>query len=189
MVYLGMGLSDFRTAKLTYLFNLLDLDKDGLLTENDFEMLSERASESQDRSTKGELRRRLINSSAKRYFKRLLEALIIKKTVISQDDWLQYHLNVDSYDHVESDSLIQFFLEFFFGVFDENKDGYISIYESMELFRLLGISQADSKMAFKSFDTNSDGHISRYELMDAVDVFFTSENPEEEGNWVFGRFQ
>jgi len=183
-----MPLSTFRFAKLSYLFRLMDLDGDDILSPADFDEMARRAAENQDKSREGELHKRMISSSAKRYYKRLIEALEITGTQIKLSDWLDYFREMDEEDDVEMDSVIQFFLEFFYGVFDVDKDGFISLYESMELFQLFGLPLEKSKTFFKDLDSNADGHVSRYELMNAVEVFLTSDDPEERGNWVFGEF-
>ncbi len=183
-----MPLSTFRYAKLCYLFRLMDLDKDEVLSQEDFDEMARRASENQDKSREGELHKRIISSSATRYYKRLLDALEITGSQIKLADWLDFFRQLDDEDDVEMESVIQFFLEFFYGVFDVDKDGFISLYESMELFQLFGLPLQKSKTFFKDLDSNADGHVSRYELMNAVEVFLTSDDPEERGNWIFGEF-
>ena len=187
-VYLIMSLSEFRKAKLTYLFNLLDVDDDKLLTANDFDLIAERSSESQNKFSDGELHRRMIKSSTERYFQRLLAAMDLDHQEINLSVWLDYFEQLDREDELETDSLIQFFLEFFFGVFDADKDGFISLYEAMEFCQMVGIPIKKSKEAFQNLDINADGHVSRYELMNAVEIFLTSEDESERGNWVFGHW-
>lgn len=181
-----MSLSDFRTAKLSYLFRLLDQNQDGLLDASDFDLIAQKAMRNQDKTQSGQLHKRMILASAHRYHHRLADALELEGEEISHHQWITYFTELDPADDLETETLIQFFLEFFFGVFDVNKDGFITLYEAMELFQLLNISLQEAKETFRNLDLNTDGHISRYELRDAVEVFLFGEDPDEKGNRIFG---
>jgi Ca2+-binding EF-hand superfamily protein len=55
--------------------------------------------------------------------------------------------------------------------------------------RTLGLPPDSLNEAFTALDTDGDGHLSRTEIRTAVDEYYTSEEPDTPGNWLFGPFQ
>ncbi|MEQ8471125.1 MAG: EF-hand domain-containing protein [Marinoscillum sp.] len=167
----------------------MDRNQDGILSELDFDLIAQRASENQDKSREGELHKRIIAASTQKYFQRLVEAVELEGDHIDLRQWLDFFNRLSKEEEQETEAVVQFFLEFFFGVFDVNKDGFISLYEYMELFQIFGLPVSKTKEAFNQVDANADGQISRYELMDAIEVYLTSDDKTEKGNLVFGQWR
>ncbi|WP_258104466.1 hypothetical protein [Marinoscillum sp. MHG1-6] len=181
-------ISDFQRKKLVHLFNLLDLSESGNLQLNDFAELAEKVRiklNYEDRSKEHEV---AVRKSVKFFYDLLREIPDHQDQTISLEQWLDYFdenvVNSDD-DDVISDH-VQFFLDFLFGLFDENRDGFISIDEYIDIFEVFGLEKSHLAKAFIKLDLNADERLSRYELIPAIETFLQSDDPEEVGNWVFG---
>ncbi|MEP0368171.1 MAG: hypothetical protein ABJN36_20040 [Cyclobacteriaceae bacterium] len=183
-------LTPFQSAKLTYLFELLDVNDNGFLQLNDFSELTESIRSKLNYDEGGKEHRAIAQKSTKFFHKLLRDIPNPGDQSINLTGWLQFfNEEVTSFkDEDTVDEWVDILLSFLFGMFDDNHDGYISLEEYQDIFGIFGLDQAYSKEAFNKIDANSDGKLSRYELIPAVETFLTSDNPNEVGNWVFGNW-
>ncbi len=181
-------LTSFQTAKLTYLFNLLDLNGNGILQVNDFAELADNVREKLNYEEGEKEHQAIVRKSVKFFHKLLRDIPNPGYQSINIDGWLTFFgEEVASFEDEDTvDEWVDLLLAFVFGMFDENHDGYISLAEYQDLFEIFGKDEAFSKAAFDRIDVNKDGKLSRYELIPAVETFLTSDIPDENGNWVFG---
>ncbi|MFT6865391.1 MAG: Ca2+-binding EF-hand superfamily protein [Cyclobacteriaceae bacterium] len=181
-------LASFKSAKLTYLFDLLDINGNGFLQLNDFVQLADNVRKILNYE-EGEKEHQAISRKSIKFFHKLLRDIPNPgDQSINLASWLQFfEEEVTSFEDEDTvDEWVDLLLAFVFGMFDENHDGYISLAEYQDLFTIFGKDGAFSKVAFDKIDINKDGKLSRYELIPAVETFLTSSNPDEYGNWVFG---
>lgn len=181
-------LTPLQHQKLTYLFNLLDINNNGILQLNDFAELAESVRDMLKYEEGKREHQEIVRKSVKLFHKLLRDIPYSENQSIALQDWLTFFdeevVNAKDLDVV--DEYVDLFLIFIFGLFDENKDGYISINEYQEIFNLFGIDKAFSKEAFMRIDRNGDDRLSKYELAPAMETFFTSNSDEDIGNWIFG---
>jgi Ca2+-binding EF-hand superfamily protein len=181
-------LTPFQHQKLTYLFNLLDINNNGILQLNDFAELAESVRAMLQYEEGKHHHQEIVRKSVKLFHKLLRDIPYSENQSIGIQDWLSFFdeeiVNAKDLDVI--DEYVELFLVFIFGLFDENKDGYISIDEYQEIFNLFGIDKGFSKEAFMKIDRNGDNRLSKYELAPAMEIFFTSSNETEIGNWIFG---
>lgn len=178
------------SSKLTYLFHMLDVSENELLDIKDFEMVAEQVTVGLGNTKLEKRKKAAIFRRSRDFFKRIQKAMNLSKDSIDLQDWLGYFENhVLGEDNKQSlNEVVRYLLSFFFGVFDDNRDGYFSIKEYEHIFETFGISKSQSKIAFDKMDLNQDGILSRYELLMAVEMFLTSTDAEDPGNRIFGEW-
>lgn len=184
-------LDPLQNTKLTYLFNLLDVSKNQLLDLKDFELVAEHVTKSLGTSKLEKRKKAAIFRRSRDFYRRISKALDIKKDNINLQDWLAYfdqHVLGGSDRHTLNET-VRYLLSFFFGVFDDNRDGYFSREEYENIFATFGITKSKSKAAFDTMDLNKDGILSRYELLLALEMFITSTDAKESGNLIFGKWK
>jgi Ca2+-binding EF-hand superfamily protein len=183
-------LTPFQSAKLTYLFELLDVNGNGSLQIGDFSDLTESIRKKLNYDEGGKEHQAIAQKSAHFFHKLLKDIPHPEDQSITLTGWLKFfNAEVASFKDPDTvDEWVDILLSFLFGMFDDNHDGYISLEEYQDIFEVFGMDQAYSEAAFKKIDANGDNKLSRYELIPAIETFLTSDNPKEIGNWVFGNW-
>ncbi|MBY8854447.1 hypothetical protein K7G98_41880, partial [Saccharothrix sp. MB29] len=69
---------------------------------------------------------------------------------------------------------------------DGDGDGCLELEEYVRLGEALGVPPQDMKTAFRRLDRDADGSLPPGEIHEAVVEYFTSEDPEADGNWLYG---
>jgi len=151
-------------------FTRIDFDKDGSITQNDFEAMAARfiKSETLDEKRGAELKKHLIEIWEK----------FLKNVAAGQS--LTQPLFIESMKKQVHDPSLKKTLSgplpIFFKAVDENGDGMIQADEFERFFSILGLDPKLAVESFKAIDTNSDGQLSLDEFVTAGTDFFTSEN-------------
>jgi benzoyl-CoA 2,3-dioxygenase component B len=73
-----------------------------------------------------------------------------------------------------------------FALCDKDGNGQVSEKEFMAFQHAFGSSEANAKLAFQKLDRDRSGHLSVDELLKAWQEYYTSEDPNAPGNWLFG---
>lgn len=73
-----------------------------------------------------------------------------------------------------------------FALCDKDGNGQVSEKEFFAFQHAFGSSEANSKLAFQKLDRDRSGHLSVEELLKAWQEYYTSEDPNAPGNWLFG---
>ncbi len=71
---------------------------------------------------------------------------------------------------------------------DIDGDGVVSLDEARRILLTLGVEDTETDDVLRKLDTDGDGILSLEEILQADEDFYTSENPEAAGNWLFGPF-
>ncbi|MGA5424361.1 EF-hand domain-containing protein [Streptomyces lavendulocolor] len=78
-------------------------------------------------------------------------------------------------------------VEAWMSICDTDNDGIITLAEFTTMYtQTLGIDAADITKAFQHLDVDGDGTLSRNEIRRAAEEFYTSDDPQARGNWLFG---
>jgi Ca2+-binding EF-hand superfamily protein len=183
-------LTAFQETKLKYLFHLLDKNKSGVLEPSDFSEIGDEVIENFNLSEK-DLEKNNILKNADKFFQKLISNIsVADQQVITLDEWLIFFDTeiVNAEDSILTDEVVDLILNFLFGSFDQNRDGYTSVRDYIQMFSVLGISRKDLTSAFIKFDVNGDCKLSRYELSSGVESFLISDDQQDPGNWIFGPY-
>ncbi len=181
-------LSNFQTRKLTHFFKLLDQNDDGCLQLEDFSDIAERLRMEFAYAYNSKEDKFNVDRCVNFFHKLLTNISHHDKQKISLEEWLSFldKSLVSNPDMEALEEFTEFMVGFFFDLFDENKDGYISAEEYADLFLIYHIDIKYSAKSFINLDINKDGRLSRNELIFAFETFIVSDDPKQKGNWIFG---
>jgi len=163
-------MSDFWVSKMKTYFQRIDFDKDGAITQKDFEGMAERfvSREKLDAVKGAELKAKLIQVWEK-YLKDSNNS-----QALDQDAFINT-LKKQVSDPALRETLAGP-LPLFFSAVDANADGNIQAEEFELFFDIIGLDKSLAAASFAAIDTNSDGQLSLEEFVAAGVDFFTSEN-------------
>ncbi len=185
-------LTEFQKKKLTHFFRLLDQDGNGCLQLEDFSDIAERLRMEFGFSYESKENKFLVDRCVNFFHKFLTNIKHSEGQTISLQEWLEYAdkrlVAPGEENEVNLDEFVEFMVGFFFDLFDENHDGYISTDEYADLFLIYKIDIKYSAKSFINLDINKDGRLSRTELLYAFETFVTSDDPKLKGNWIFGQW-
>lgn len=71
-------------------------------------------------------------------------------------------------------------------ILDRDNDGNVEADEFASFHKAFGTSPANSRISFEHLDTDKDGKLSVEELLTAWQEYYTSEDPDAPGNWLYG---
>jgi Ca2+-binding EF-hand superfamily protein len=180
-------LTPFQTQKITHYFNtVLDQDKNGILQDNDFLEIGESLCILWRYKAGSDEYNRVMDQCLANW--RMLENHIKSEGgVANLEGFLRF------FDKLLSPGNEQLYHDYMhkvvgdvFDDFDLDGDGVISINEYVDLFMCYHIKIKYSAKAFMKLDRNGDDDVSKEELLKALDEFFKSDDPNANGNWLFG---
>jgi hypothetical protein len=178
--------SPFVHRKLALGFYRLDLTKDGLLSQDDFESLGQHVAE-QLQLAQGSAPAAQIG----RAFMNLWEAYYQPADTdgdhaVSFDEFVAAHeARVQSPDARARGVGVNAAV---FGALDTDSDGRLALPEYAAFLKALGVSTAEAETAFRHLDRDGDGFLSDEEL--AVDSweYWNAEDRSAPGNWFLGSY-
>lgn len=182
-------MTDFQQRKLSYLFSLLDINRNGFLQLSDFSDIADRLLEKTGYELQSKQHRFVVEKCVGLFY-RLLKDIKSGTREVQLYHWLEFFEKSFANEDADEvlDSYVQLFFSFIFQMFDENNDGYISQKEYRDIFEIYNIDHMSIDAAFEAMDSYKDGRLSRYELKHAIETFFTSDDPTDSRNYIFGDF-
>ncbi|CRK62231.1 calcium binding protein [Alloactinosynnema sp. L-07] len=173
--------STFQRRKITNVFRAMDLDNDGYLTESDFAALTTRWTT-------------ILGASPGSADHTRVQAIMMGW-------WTTLHAASDGDDRVTVEEVLAVVdhlstmteavtatAHTLFDATDHNGDNAITAAEYRTLVEGWNGSQADVDEVFPLLDLDGDGTISRDEFTEHWIEFWSGDNPDAPGTWVFGRF-
>lgn len=178
-------LTEYQRKKLPNLFKLYDADGNGFIEAGDFDAMHalfcqvagwEKGSKAYELFKKG---------LSVRWERIRTHADTNRDDRVSLAEWLAY---VDKMLQSEEayDIEVKAIGGMTFLAFDPNLDGRLSLPEFKNWHRALRLNPGQAEALFYRLDLNQDGSISIDELLGLVRQFFTSDNPTDPGNGLFG---
>ncbi|NMF62778.1 calcium-binding protein [Brasilonema octagenarum UFV-E1] len=73
-----------------------------------------------------------------------------------------------------------------FKVCDRDGDGSLEQSEFAKFHEAFGCKSANSELAFQKLDSDGDGELTVDELLSAWEEYYTSNDPNARGNWLYG---
>lgn len=170
----------FWRQKMRTFHALLDVNKDGVISFEDFSLLADRFI-------------KLGNLSEKQTaeFKKIIKDLWVQQfgeinpyNLITVEQYLEIMHNVLNdkrrVNHVHG------FLPYLFKAVDNDASGEISIAEFKLFFKCLGLESEDAKTAFVSMDSNNNGKVTLKEFVGHGKDFFLTEDEERVSKYFWG---
>ncbi|XP_076232864.1 sarcoplasmic calcium-binding protein [Calliopsis andreniformis] len=174
------GQSNFWRRKMRTLHSHLDVNKDGVISYDDFMLLEERF------SSLGHL-----SSEAKAEFKNVLNEMWEEQWgEISPYNLICVEKYLEEMHHVLNDPSLKkkchHFLPYLFKAVDKDQSGEISVEEFKLFFQCLGLTNDHAVVSFSHIDTNDDGKISVEEFITLGRDFFLTEDSTKPSKHFWG---
>ncbi|CAB3256826.1 unnamed protein product [Arctia plantaginis] len=166
----GYDRSQFWRRKMRTVHNILDVNKDGLISFNDFQLFAERF----------KALGHLDEQHAKEFTSIIQKTWETQWGEIDPYNFVTQEQYLEDMNHVLNDRTLKkrafSWLPYLFKAVDKDKSGYISVVEFKLFFKCLGLDNEHAAIAFAIIDTNGDGKLSLKEFVKlGKDFFFTED--------------
>ncbi|XP_072381628.1 sarcoplasmic calcium-binding protein [Diabrotica undecimpunctata] len=177
------GESDFWRRKIRTFHGILDLNKDGVISFDDFKLLSDRF------INLGHLRAEQVKK-----FQDVLKNLWEKQFgEISPYNLVSVERYLENMHHVLNDKRLvrkaHSFLPYLFKAVDKDRSGEITVEEFKLFFNVLGLKEQDAILAFRAIDSNGNGKITQKEFVKHGRDFFLTEDEDRISKYFWGPLQ
>jgi len=174
--------SELQRRKVAVVFDAMDVDRDGFLTEADFQSLADRWTASTDWAPGSDHHARLTGLMTG-WWAVLAASDLDRDDRVTLDEVLAVNDGWDALAEANRDTA-----NTMFDAIDDNADGRISAEEYRRLIEVWTGRDTDTDEIFPLLDTDGDGYLSRDEFATLWSQFWSGDDPDEPGTWVFGRF-
>jgi Ca2+-binding EF-hand superfamily protein len=177
---------DLLQRKISRVFNAMDADSDGQLTESDFRALTDRWTALRG-AEPGSDTHALLTAVMMGWWTTLLAATDPDREAVQLPDVLAVARQLSGMKEAVTGTA-----DAMFDAVDRDGDGEVSASEYSEMVEAWTGPDGDhtaeeSAEIFALLDSNSDGRLSRTEFADRWFEFWASEDRDATGNLVFGR--
>lgn len=179
-------ISNVKRAKLTHYFNVSKRPDEEVVTKEDYLMAAERVIQVLAIPNDSEAAQTLRASYA-RYWDALADAHNDDDDAVTLEEWIA-HFDHLAQDPVQWDAIAGSRGEAIMRLFDSDHDQRISKDEFHTFFNAAGFPESEYALAFEKLDRIGDGHLTLDELRMAGTEFFTSDDPDARGNWLYGDY-
>ncbi|XP_031834319.1 sarcoplasmic calcium-binding protein [Nomia melanderi] len=174
------GESHFWRRKMRTLHSHLDVNKDGVISYDDFMLLADRFCDLGH-----------LSPEAKTEFKEVMCDMWKEQWgEISPYNLICIEKYLEEMHHVLNDSSLKkkchHFLPFLFKAVDKDQSGEISVEEFKLFFQCLDLTHDHAVVSFSHIDTNDDGKISIEEFISLGRDFFLTEDPARPSKHFWG---
>lgn len=173
--------SELVRRKVALVFDAMDVDHDGFLTEADFEALADRWRATRD-WTPGSAHAERLAGLMTGWWAVLAASDLDHDDRVTLDEVLAVN---DGWDALAEANRAT--ADTMFDAIDENADGRIS---AAEYRRLIGVwtgRDTDTSDIFPLLDGDGDGELSRAEFATLWSQFWSGDDSSQPGTWLFGR--
>ncbi len=184
--------TELQKQKLIHMFELLDVDGNGVLEYEDFRMVVDTMAAERGWNSANRRYRSLVASN-RRLWKMISRPIDIDDDgSITLIEWLAFHIRafVSSPQHEnfkpEFSSALSATAKFFCDMLDSDGDGKVSLEDYILFCGAYNVGPDEARQAFALFDRDGSGDITQEEVEAMVKEFYLSEDPESLGNRFFG---
>ncbi|XP_066996331.1 calexcitin-2 [Anabrus simplex] len=180
-------MADFRKKKLMYVFNVFfDVNKSGTIERKDFELAIETICRSRGWGESDPKYAETHSTLIKVWETLRQRADTDQDLQVNQDEWIKMW---DDYKKSPDTPLEwqKLYMNFMFDHIDSSGDGTIDLAEFTTVFTGYGLSTEECEKAFDKFTKNKTVEINREAFGKLWNEFFSSEDPQAPGNFIFGK--
>ncbi|XP_069683860.1 sarcoplasmic calcium-binding protein [Periplaneta americana] len=174
------GRSEFWRRKMRTFHGVIDVNKDGVVSYDDFQILAERFVNLGHLTEKQQYE---FQDVLKEVWEKQWGALD-RYNLVKTEEYLE------NMHHVLNDKSLKkkahHFLPYLFKAVDKDKDGVISVEEFKLFFECLGLDHQDAIHSFRTIDMNSDGFLSLKEFVKLGREFFLTEDERKPSKVFWG---
>lgn len=164
--------------KWSFFFDLMDHDKNGVWNLKDFVLFSEKIYTIYAVNNYHLDPTEFLYKS-RRIFNHLRKDMELESSHITKEDWINF---LQEKETQPGRKYFRFMVSIIsrelFDVCDQNKDDFLSEYELIQLYKMLGLSEETAIEAIDLLDLNKDYRISKWELYRGIQDFFEDPNKE-----------
>ncbi len=179
-------LSEVQRQKLPNVFGMYDIDQNGYIDLDDFDLLCQKVMANKQLPMSSPEATTLREKFAKRFGHMQQFADPGNPDRITIDQWLAY-ITETMDDPQAYDAEITGTASFIFSLFDTNRDDTLSLGEFHQYFQSLGLDDTCAAELYTRLGLNDDATVSKDQYLVLLDQFFKSEDPSAPGNILFGR--
>ncbi|GGZ93443.1 EF-hand domain-containing protein [Streptomyces subrutilus] len=173
--------------KLDRAFAMLDVDGDGNLREEDLLVLGNRLAAAFDLSGDATKIARLRGAFTQLWIHDLSTMDSDQDGVLDRAEFVAGMRKAAANDREGILQRLSVMVDAWMDIADTDGNGLIDEDEFQTMYiKSLGTSPQDLKVAFARLDVDGDGNLGRDEIRRATEEFYTSEDPQAPGNWLFG---
>lgn len=184
--------TELQKQKLIHMFELLDVDGNGVLEYDDFRMVVDTMAEERGWNSANRRYRALVASN-RRLWKMISRPIDIDDDgSITLMEWLAFHIRafVSNPEHEnfqpEFSGALSATARFFCDMLDSDGDGKVSLDDYILFCGAYNVEPDEARQAFALFDRDGSGDITQEEVEAMVKEFYLSEDPNALGNRFFG---
>jgi Ca2+-binding EF-hand superfamily protein len=184
--------TELQKQKLMHMFELLDVDGNGVLEYDDFRMVVDTMAE--ERGWERNNRRYIsLVASNKRLWTMISRNIDIDSDgSITLMEWLAFHIKAFIEDPMTKgfdpkfSAALRGTATFFCDMLDSDGDGKVCIDDYIAFCAAYNVSEAKARLSFGLFDRDGSGDITVQEVEEMVKEFYLSDDPMAPGNLFFG---
>ncbi|MFJ3817963.1 EF-hand domain-containing protein [Streptomyces sp. NPDC090056] len=179
---------DFLTEKIERGFDQLDVNGNGVLTEDDHVEMGRRVATALGHADDSPETDRIVGAYTAIWQEVHLPFLPVGDRGIPRERFVA-STRALAEDPEAARAALGRIAETYLRIADIDQDGRISPAEFLAFQRghFPGLTEQSAAEAFRHLDTDGDGSLSPTEFTDAVIEFWTSSDPDAAGNWWMGR--
>lgn len=177
--------SDFRKKKLMYLFKIFfDADGSGVVSKKDFELSIQRIGKAKGWSEEDDMFKIAQKAMLEIWEGMQLKADLNRDGEISADEWIAMWEDFSNNPSSPVDWQ-GYFCKAIFHIQDSSGDGAIDKNEFVSVHSSFGLAEEESGKAFDKL-ANGKSSLSFEDFQKLWAEFFSSEDPNAPGNFIFG---
>lgn len=175
-----------------HMFDLIDVDGNGVLEYEDFRMVVDTMSE--ERGWSSTHRRYVGLVAANRRLWNMMARHIDADAngEITMAEWLTFHIQAFINDpqlkgtDPELSVALRSTARFFCDMLDSDGNGKVTLEDYISFCEAYNVPETEARQSFELFDQNKDGILQQHEVQALVTEFYLSDEPEAPGNVFFG---
>lgn len=171
--------TELQRRKVAVVFDAMDTDHDGFLTAADFTAVAERWT-----AASGPDHHARLTGLMNGWWAVLAASDLDRDDRVTLDEVLAVNDGWDALSDANRNTAHSMF-----DAIDGNSDGRITADEYRTLIEVWTDTDTDTAEVFALLDGDGDGHISREEFATLWSQFWSGDDPDQPGTWVFGRFE
>jgi Ca2+-binding EF-hand superfamily protein len=178
-------LTEFKKKKLTRVFQLLDVDRNGVIERADYDLaVNNLAAATGVKRDTPEYKK--IHAGYMALWEQAKQSTGVTGEQIRLEQWLAAREALLQ-DREQFEALMHSTLDAFFQMLDTDRDDVISYPEFTLFYKTYNMDLAEAPEVFQRLDLNRDGKCTRSELRVLVEQFYHSEDPADPGTWLYGK--